>query len=137
MRKRQQPERVLRYTPGHPLFRGVYEAYLRSALWKGKRRQVLQRANGCCETCARETGHLEVHHVTYERLGAELLSDLLALCVSCHAAADAGRQMQTAFSARLAGWARKRYGDDWEAFYDPSDIHDEFTSFLERVEGDS
>jgi len=27
---------------------------------------------------------LEVHHLSYRRLGNELLSDLIVLCVGCH-----------------------------------------------------
>jgi hypothetical protein len=33
---------------------------------------------------------VEVHHLTYERLGAELPGDLEAVCAPCHRAAHAG-----------------------------------------------
>jgi hypothetical protein len=33
---------------------------------------------------ANHTDELEVHHRTYDNLGAELVSDLVVLCHSCH-----------------------------------------------------
>src|SRR5262245_9907301 len=46
-------------------------------------------ARGCCQVCGRKFPYpfygLEVHHNTYERLGNELPSDLIALCSGCHA----------------------------------------------------
>lgn len=61
-----------------------YQRYMRSAAWKRKRRQVLERADGKCErwNCHREP--TEVHHKTYKRLGDERLSDLEAVCWHCH-----------------------------------------------------
>lgn len=60
-----------------------YHEYMRSDKWREKRRQVILRAGGTCERC-----HLwpivNVHHLTYERLGDELLEDLLGVCTRCH-----------------------------------------------------
>lgn len=60
-----------------------YSKYLRTAAWGERRRRVLSRAKGLCERCrVRPASH--VHHLTYQRLGNEPLSDLLALCWQCH-----------------------------------------------------
>ena len=63
----------------------AYADYLASDHWKIVRRQALQRVRYSCERCS-ETKHLNVHHKTYERLGAEEPSDLEVLCRNCHRA---------------------------------------------------
>lgn len=62
-----------------------YNNYLLSPEWSRKRDLVLRRANGICEGCglARAT---QVHHKTYERVGHEMLFDLVAICSKCHEA---------------------------------------------------
>lgn len=61
-----------------------YDAYLRSAVWRGKRETALEAAGYACQVCNR-TKNLHVHHRTYERIGGdELLADLTALCADCH-----------------------------------------------------
>ena len=57
------------------------ETYLESPNWKKKRKRVLDRDNNLCVCGERAT---YVHHKTYQNLGAELLSDLVALCKNCH-----------------------------------------------------
>ena len=61
---------------------------------------VRKRAGGRCERCGERTRRLEVHHLTYERFGRELLTDLQALCEPCHKIADTERRR----------WTRRRYG---------------------------
>ena len=59
-------------------------AYLRSQWWL-EVRQAYERhpmAPHCCAVCA--TPRYELHHRTYERLGAEHVSDLVALCRTHH-----------------------------------------------------
>jgi 5-methylcytosine-specific restriction endonuclease McrA len=68
-----------------------YRAYLRSPAWHELRRLVLLRDNHACTGCGRLVG-LEVHHLTYERLYHEPLSDLTTLCLDCHRDADMARQ---------------------------------------------
>lgn len=56
--------------------------------WRVRRREVLTRANGTCEKCKRVPPK-HVHHVLPIRLFADLneahfLSNLEALCESCH-----------------------------------------------------
>lgn len=67
-------------------YRGGYPDYLESPYWRlHVRRQALARAGGRCERCGVSDG-LEVHHVTYERLGCEHPDDLEVLCGPCHGA---------------------------------------------------
>lgn len=61
-----------------------YQEYLKSAVWDKKRKAVLKRANYTCEGCGEKNNSLEVHHLTYERKGMELLTDLVAYCSICH-----------------------------------------------------
>lgn len=65
--------------------------------WRRIKREALRRDDHRCVDCGRSPGHtdprirsgnrtryLEVHHLTYERLGAELLEDVVTLCQRCH-----------------------------------------------------
>jgi len=61
-----------------------YRTYLLSDEWKLKRREVIKRAGGRCQTC-NSLGKLEVHHRTYKDIFNEKLEDLIALCPKCHA----------------------------------------------------
>jgi len=66
-----------------PSLEAEYEAYLRSAVWRERRNAILARASGRCELCEISDA-VQVHHLTYIRLGSELLTDLLAVCANCH-----------------------------------------------------
>lgn len=60
-----------------------YTAYLASSEWQKKRLQALERSHHQCQRCdARKD--LQVHHLTYVRLGREALTDLVVLCSECH-----------------------------------------------------
>ena len=59
-----------------------YEAYLQSDNWRIKCHKVHARAHGGCEWCG-DTSR-EIHHLHYDRLGHERLTDLIALCRRCH-----------------------------------------------------
>jgi hypothetical protein len=62
---------------------GNYGAYLRSPGWLNRRSAAIRNSGGRCESCD-AAAPLEVHHLTYRRLGAELPEDLVALCRACH-----------------------------------------------------
>lgn len=66
-----------------------YQQYLDSPAWRQKRQERLEQDGHQCFRC-RSAEQLEVHHITYERLGRERLTDLLTLCKRCHAR-DHGR----------------------------------------------
>jgi 5-methylcytosine-specific restriction endonuclease McrA len=61
-----------------------YREYLRSTAWSDTREVMLLEAENRCQLCDSDR-RLQVHHRTYERRGAELLSDLIVLCRECHA----------------------------------------------------
>jgi 5-methylcytosine-specific restriction endonuclease McrA len=62
-----------------------YGLYLLTREWRAKRNRKLIQAGNRCQLCG-SPHHLEVHHITYERRGYELLEDLIVLCRSCHQA---------------------------------------------------
>lgn len=62
-----------------------YNAYLLSPRWARIRSKVMERAHGVCEGC-RENPAVQVHHLTYNRVGNEMLFDLVAVCHRCHEA---------------------------------------------------
>lgn len=68
--------------------RQFYEQYMASPEWAAKRQQRLEVDGHKCRTCGctHDERPLQVHHVTYERLGHEDLGDLITLCNSCHEA---------------------------------------------------
>lgn len=62
-----------------------YQLYLKSDHWICFRRRIAtvkSRCRGCHVKAGRR---LDVHHITYERLGAEIDSDVICLCRDCHA----------------------------------------------------
>ncbi len=61
-----------------------YREYLRTPEWRRARAAALVRAGFCCALDPAHVENLEVHHRTYERLGAEHADDLLVLCQDCH-----------------------------------------------------
>jgi 5-methylcytosine-specific restriction endonuclease McrA len=62
--------------------RRTYDDFLKSPEWAATRAVALKRAGGRCERCGAPAR--EVHHLTYERVGAERPEDLQALCAPCH-----------------------------------------------------
>lgn len=74
-----------------------YGQYLRSQQWDLIRRRVRAKYKNTCQECFK-AGKVEIHHKTYERIGAERIDDLVALCPSCHKALHAGEMRQ-----RMAG----------------------------------
>lgn len=65
------------------IFKDWYHLYLLSADWEAKRQKVFARSNFTCEGCG-EAPATQVHHLNYDRVGAELLFDLVAICRECH-----------------------------------------------------
>jgi len=61
-----------------------YKHYLRSSAWAGVKARHRQEYGERCGLCDVDEGLLPLHHMTYERVGRELLSDLVLLCGSCH-----------------------------------------------------
>src|SRR5262249_39716457 len=66
-----------------PMTKDQYAAYLKSAKWKKIRYAVLKRDGFTCSKCGGKF-NLQVHHLTYDHIGEELLEDLKTLCRDCH-----------------------------------------------------
>ena len=66
--------------------RYAYNIYLHSRTWKIIASAAIVRANFKCANCGPDwTDHLEVHHLTYVRVGGdEHPEDLVVLCRPCH-----------------------------------------------------
>lgn len=60
-----------------------YKTYIQSENWRKKRENVLIFWGYRCALCF-SPNNLHVHHRTYERLGRELITDLIPLCERCH-----------------------------------------------------
>lgn len=73
-----------------------YLDYLKSPEFREKRDAVMCRAYYRCEVGNCGAPALEVHHLTYERLYHEELTDLIAVCRDCHDVLT-----DTGFSVRL------------------------------------
>lgn len=67
-----------------------YAEYVKVDCWKMRREEYLRKHGKQCELCGGQyefiPGPVQVHHLTYERLGMELDSDLVAACDKCHRA---------------------------------------------------
>jgi hypothetical protein len=61
----------------------AYEDYLLTPEWQETRKAALKRAGNRCQVC-RENTALNVYHTTYETLGCEQESDVIALCEACY-----------------------------------------------------
>jgi hypothetical protein len=60
-----------------------YDEYLRSPEWKERRDRIVKRDRGQCQSCTSKS-QLQVHHMTYERIGNEHDDDLVTVCHACH-----------------------------------------------------
>lgn len=66
-----------------------YKRYMRSREWDATRQQRLDIDEHTCVMCGRPEAKckngLQVHHITYQRLGHEdIYNDLVSLCPTCH-----------------------------------------------------
>jgi 5-methylcytosine-specific restriction endonuclease McrA len=76
-----------------------YGEYLESDKWKALAAETRRLANHRCQVCYSD-GQLHIHHRTYERVGNEFQSDLIALCSSCHTLFHGKHD-----AASVGGWA--------------------------------
>jgi 5-methylcytosine-specific restriction endonuclease McrA len=65
-----------------------YLSYIRSPAWFERRRKHLLKHGPDCKACGADQ-KIQLHHKTYDRLGAEKDADLVALCETCHKAVHA------------------------------------------------
>jgi hypothetical protein len=81
-----------------------YRAYLRSQAWQQTREKAFEHYGRRCAVCNTKW-RLQVHHLTYERLGHEYMSDLRILCWRHH---KKGRYSAVAINmdAKAVWWLR-------------------------------
>ena len=60
-----------------------YREYIKSRAWAAKRKEALAYHGRKCAICGSDR-NLEVHHLTYKRLGREKMKDLQVTCKDCH-----------------------------------------------------
>lgn len=60
-----------------------YREYLKGEHWKNVKKSFYKVNARKCVECS-STVNLNLHHLTYDRLGKERLSDLVCLCEDCH-----------------------------------------------------
>lgn len=113
-----------------------YAEYIKSARWKATAKLIKESRGYVCARCGKATWSVEAHHLTYERLGRELTSDIELVCKDCHPKADHERAKRTEHKreeARVdsayATYVYKKYGDDPRAMEDPA-IMEEFHEWL-------
>lgn len=123
-------------------WRKRYEKHLKSAQWKNTRRDLFRLRGEKCEVCGRRAANLEIHHLTYERLGKELPSDLKIVCKKCHEDEDQKRKMEVYAkrearreSAAFSTWFEKKTG--MECAYATECDWDDFQRWMERKSEDS
>jgi 5-methylcytosine-specific restriction endonuclease McrA len=84
LKKRREQYAAVIKEPSKSHIGGSYSQYLQSDQWRETRRLILGRAAGRCESCNLKTDFLQVHHVSYHRIGKESPTHLMALCGKCH-----------------------------------------------------
>jgi len=114
-----------------------YVEYLASLEWAMKRQAALERAGYECQSCG-DTVDLQVHHLTYDRLGEEVPADLMVVCPPCHEKEDEARARRTearSWARRVRGYARKRWGETWWLEYSFEEAAEELRDWIEQGEG--
>lgn len=92
-------------------WRSRYETHLRSDKWRELCRQVKKRDRNLCQECLRasvRTVGVHVHHLTYERMGDELLADLVLLCLDCHEDIHPHMRNREAAKSAVSKWFSRR-----------------------------
>lgn len=60
-----------------------YDAYIESPQWSLRRQAYFEVHPKQCRGC-KSQDKIHLHHNTYDRMGAELDTDLVPLCIQCH-----------------------------------------------------
>lgn len=79
-----------------------YKNYLLSDAWAMRKDQLFSVVGRNCEMCG-SGNHIQVHHLTYERLYDERAGDLVVVCSECHEIMDKDRKENTTQN-QFAGW---------------------------------
>ena len=57
-----------------------YEEYIHSLRWEMKRQEAFRHWGRVCPVCGKASGVMDIHHLSYSRLGKEEMDDLLPVC---------------------------------------------------------
>ena len=82
-RRDKKKRRRLRTQATKPLPPSKYRSYIHSKRWARKRRFYFSAFPKLCASCSSKDD-LQLHHITYQRLGCERPEDLIMLCKECH-----------------------------------------------------
>lgn len=66
-----------------------YNKYIKGPKWAAKRELWFNTFGKWCRACGTAAGPIQLHHMTYDRLGRERMNDLVALCANCHREVEA------------------------------------------------
>lgn len=94
--------------------------YIKTQAWEEMRQKVFRRDGFQCVVC-KEAKNLNVHHITYDNLGAEKESDLVTLCRDCHEKVHAGDTVENMIGTRQYAL--------WKA---EAKLNSEMAEFVER-----
>jgi 5-methylcytosine-specific restriction endonuclease McrA len=83
----------------------VYSEYIVSDAWNRKRKKILGQRGNRCEFC-RSSKNLQLHHLTYARLGHERASDLQVLCRDCHASTHENKGAESSLTTEFVNLVR-------------------------------
>lgn len=86
----------------------LYTMYLQSAEWRSIAEECKRLADYKCFNCG-SVNNLHAHHLTYDRVGEELQSDLICLCSTCHEKAHNMSSGTLSKTKRLRGGFRMVY----------------------------
>jgi hypothetical protein len=64
-------------------YKMVYNNYLKSQEWYNLKNLALKYSNYKCSKCD-ASENLNIHHLNYNNIGNEEISDLITVCNSCH-----------------------------------------------------
>lgn len=96
-------------------FSPEYEAALTSEHWRLLRERCRRESRNRCEACGKPYAPgrpLELHHLSYERLGREEREDVILLCRQCHDTADDLRHEHVDFLQHRPGYYCQTWADD-------------------------
>jgi 5-methylcytosine-specific restriction endonuclease McrA len=99
-------------------YKQKYEKYLSGNHWRKVRERFFRKVHngkGRCFICGTFDGRLDVHHLTYERIGREKLNDLRCLCEKCHKIVH--EKYPDNFGESTVNELRKRHHEEAGLFY--------------------
>ena len=103
-----------------------YNTYIRSPEWKAKREKAFQILGRKCQRCG-NIKKLEVHHLNYDNLFNESVSDVEIVCNNCHPVEDDKRATKKGYET----WLRNRHGE-WANHYDDEFEYEKFMDWKFR-----